>query len=109
MAVEVLFDLDPAEVGLADGPTAWRTSKTAGGTEIDVAFLREDGRVLVAAAGVFRSALGAHQQVVAHATAVLGDLGSNRATAGLLEPLRVNVVDVCLYSRELQRPLKQQA
>lgn len=101
--VEALYPLNPEEVGLKGATSSRQADETLDdGTVLDTVIMREDGGTIVAISGPAVS----HTQAVLRASTlaieVLGDLGSNAAVAGLLRPLRVNVVDTDGYSRFLQ-------
>lgn len=101
--VEILFPLNPEEVGLKGATSSRNAEETLDdGTVLDSTIMREDGGTIVAISGPSTSHLAAATRAVSLAVEVLGDLGSNAATAGLLRPLRINIVDTDGYSRFLQ-------
>lgn len=103
--VEALFPVPPLEVGLKPDQTRPLQKLEVDDTlTVEVVLFQEDGRVLGVVTGAFPHAVAAHDRAVKILVDLLGDLGSNAATAGLLAPVRVNVLDICGYSRDLQQP-----
>lgn len=97
--VELLFAIDPAKVGLDDKIKVRGPAEEA---DLEVTLFSYDAAVLVTVGGVFNSTLQALSRSQAVALDVLGDLGSNEAAVGLLQPIKASLLDVCGYSRHLQ-------